>query len=147
MKKDTLWANVIKVFPKRYQKFHLFFTPFDYFHFCLTLGMVWSCKLTVCHNVWLISQRKLKRIVKEKLYESSHFSVILVWILLTFACGWKLESFNIEFPTFNLREKIWRRRFEKLSKNCQNFLSAKLLSSRVFSTSYYITRMFFLPQK
>ena len=39
------------------------------------------------------------------------------------------RSFNIEFPTFNLWEKILPKRFEKLSKNCRNFSSAKLLSS------------------
>ena len=47
------------------------------------------------------------------------------------------RSLDSEIPSFKLQEKISRGRFEKLSKNCQNFWSAKLLSSQVFVVSLY----------
>ena len=49
------------------------------------------------------------------------------------------RSFNIEFPTFNLWEKILPKRFEKLSKNCRNFSSEKLLSSHFLEIFNFVS--------
>ena len=66
---------------------------------------------------------------------SCQFECRSIWLVVENSSEWR--SLDSEIPSFKLQEKISRRRFEKLSKNCQNFWSAKLLSSQVFVVSLY----------
>ena len=66
---------------------------------------------------------------------SFQFECRSIWLVVENSSEWR--SLDSEIPSFKLQEKISRGRFEKLSKNCQNFWSAKLLSSQVFVVSLY----------